>query len=302
MGALQEYTELYTFIQTFPNVKFYEMGLIIRNRTIRPSTRLKRSKSYKIDTKSVKNGDTLVVNIDHESKPFQRSFTFNGSDVAYKNSISFRVHDYGPDIDITWSGAKPNNVSSTGTTADNPVRKQKRNTETKADNLIPKQNLSNAKASFKPISHPDTVILILGTIPGDKSIRLGEYYGHSANKFWKVISAITDNPLPFDYSTKKELLFRTKIGIWDVAHTANRAGSLDSAITNEEPNDLGDFISTHKNLKVIGFNGTKAEALFNKYFQRRGEIRYVSLPSTSPANTGTSFDNLCKKWRQLLNE
>ena len=83
------------------------MSEIIRNRTIRPSSRLESSKSYKIDTKAVSSGDTLIVNIDHESKPFKKTFTFRGSDVAHLNSIHFKVHDFGTHIEISWSGAKP---------------------------------------------------------------------------------------------------------------------------------------------------------------------------------------------------
>lgn len=159
---------------------------------------------------------------------------------------------------------------------------------------------THIKTSFDPISNAETTILILGTMPGDKSLELGEYYGHSRNRLWEIISTITDNDLPLTYSEKKELLLKTKIGIWDVAHKANRKGSLDSAIEDEEPNDLDSFISGHKNLKVIGFNGTKSQSLFGKYFDRQSNFKYISLPSTSPANTGIDFDNICKQWRQLL--
>ncbi len=159
---------------------------------------------------------------------------------------------------------------------------------------------TNTKTSFDPISNLDTTVLILGTIPGDKSLELGEYYGHSRNRFWKVISTITNNDLPHAYSDKKELLIKSKIGIWDVAHKANRKGSLDSAIQDEEPNDLDNFIARHKDLKVIGFNGTKSQVLFDKYFSRKSGIKYISLPSTSPANTSIDFENICNVWRQIL--
>jgi hypoxanthine-DNA glycosylase len=158
------------------------------------------------------------------------------------------------------------------------------------------------KTSFDPISNSDTSVLILGTMPGDKSIELGEYYGHSRNRFWRIISTITNNDLPLTYSDKKELLFKSKIGVWDVAHKASRKGSLDSAIENEEPNDLNNFIERHKNLKIIGFNGTKSQVLFDRYFKRKDGINYISLPSTSPANAGIDFDNICKLWRQILSE
>ncbi|GGH63912.1 DNA-deoxyinosine glycosylase [Filimonas zeae] len=166
--------------------------------------------------------------------------------------------------------------------------------------LPQKPNLIVSKTSFAPVSNTDTVILILGSMPGDKSLELGQYYGHARNRFWKVISTITGNDVPVTYPDKIELLFRLNVGVWDVVHKANRQGSLDSAIKNEEPNDLDGFIARHENLKVIGFNGGKAEALFNKYFGRKEGVKYVSLPSTSPANAAIDFDSICKKWQRIL--
>jgi hypoxanthine-DNA glycosylase len=170
----------------------------------------------------------------------------------------------------------------------------------KVEILVFKSNSTNTKTSFDPISNNDTNVLILGSVPGDKSLELGEYYGHSRNRFWKIISTITNNDLPLTQFDKKQLLLKTKIGIWDVAHRANRKGSLDSAIVEIEPNDLDNFIARHKNLKVICFNGTKSQVLFEKYFDRKSGIKYISLPSTSPANTGIDFDSICKVWRQIL--
>jgi len=186
-------------------------------------------------------------------------------------------------------------IGQTGTKS-KPLTKEKPKTIQKTVN----PTSTHTKTSFDPISNADTTVLILGTMPGDKSLELGEYYGHSRNRFWKIISTITENDLPQTYADKKALLIKTKIGIWDVAHKANRKGSLDSAIEDEEPNDIETFIAKHKRLKIIGFNGTKSEVLFDKYFERKAGIKYVSLPSTSPANTGIDFDNICKKWRQIL--
>ncbi len=278
--------------------QFKIMTEITRNRTIRPSTRLEKSKSYKIDTKVVTRGDILVVNIDHESKPFRKTFKFNGSDIAHKNSISFRVNDFGTSIDISWSGATPIGTGTTKATTPSTTSKRLINKVVEKTSSEPKT--THAKTSFDPISNADTQILILGTMPGDKSLELGEYYGHSRNRFWKIISTITNNELPQTYADKKVLLLKTRIGIWDVAHKANRKGSLDSAIEDEEPNNLNSFIAKHKNLKVICFNGAKSEALHDKYFDRISEIKYISLPSTSPANTGIDFDSICKKWKQIF--
>jgi hypoxanthine-DNA glycosylase len=156
------------------------------------------------------------------------------------------------------------------------------------------------KISFEPIANSDTEILILGTMPGEKSLSLGEYYGHSRNKFWRIISAIANEELPLSYGEKIQLLLKTRIGIWDVVYKAHREGSLDSSIENVQPNDLDSFILKHKYLKVIGFNGIKAESLYDKYFDRKQHIKYHLLPSSSPANTGYDFDTIIMAWQRLV--
>lgn len=273
------------------------MTEIIRNRTIRPSSRLEKSKSYKIDTKKVYAGDILIVNIDHESDSFFRTYKFNGSAVAKKNSISFRVYDFGTSIDISWSGAEPIKSSENSIKNKSERKQTKANSTTKTEIDLEQTDL---KTSFKPISNSETTVLILGTAPGDKSIQLGEYYGHPRNRFWRIISNLTENDLPLTYSDKEKLLKNAGIGIWDVAHSVIRKGSLDNSIKSEEPNDLDNFINEHSNLKIIGFNGQKAETLFNKYFDRKDKLTYISLPSTSPANTGYDFNEICEEWKKIL--
>ena len=156
------------------------------------------------------------------------------------------------------------------------------------------------KTSFPPISNAETEVLILGTLPGDRSIELGEYFAHPRNRFWKIIAAITHNPLPESYSEKVALLHRTKIGVWNVCHKADRKGSLDTAIQNEVANDLSAFIANHKKLKLIAFDGKKAEALFNKYFSKSSDLTYIPLPACSPANARFNLEALCDKWAEIL--
>jgi len=271
------------------------MDEIIRNRTIRPSSRLETSKSYKINTKDVSGRDILIVNIDHESKSFRRTYKFNGADLANKASISFKVKEDGASIEIKWSGAKP--IGGLQVSSKEKIPKL---VQVKAVKYSVPSGSPHRKKSFDPISDENTSILILGTMPGDKSLELNEYYGHSRNRFWKIIATITKNNLPVNYEEKKELLLRTKIGVWDVAHQATRKGSLDSAIEEETPNDLEAFISEYPKLKVIGFNGAKAATLFDKYFTRNKNIKYVALPSTSPANARINFEDICEAWAQIL--
>ena len=64
------------------------MAELVVNRTIRPSSRGAKSRSYKVDTSSVGSADTLAVTVAHESKPFRRNFWFSGRDVTGRKSIS----------------------------------------------------------------------------------------------------------------------------------------------------------------------------------------------------------------------
>lgn len=271
------------------------MAEIIRNRTIRPLSRLETSKRYKIDTKTVLSGDILIVNIDHESKSFKKTFRFKGSDVANRDSISFRVSDFETHIDISWSGAQP-----IGTIATIFVKQptSKKQTEQKSG---AKPTISrHLKKSFAPLASDDIEILILGTMPGDLSLSKNEYYAHPRNRFWKIIAEITNEQVPTNYEEKQQLLKQHKIGLWDVAEVVNRKGSLDSDIRNPILNDLDGFVQTHNKIKVIGFNGAKAHNLFRMFFQSNQKLAYFVLPSTSPANTGITFDEICKQWQHIL--
>ena len=154
--------------------------------------------------------------------------------------------------------------------------------------------------SFSPIIYSDTTILVLGSLPGKKSLELEQYYGHARNRIWKILSHLTAGDIPSSYQQKKELLCKNKIGLWDVAHSAHREGSLDSNIKDESPNDIERLLDNYSSIKVIGFNGKKSEKMFYKYFTEKPEIKYVPLPSTSPANMAISFEDICARWSQLF--
>jgi hypothetical protein len=85
------------------------MAEIIRNRTIRPSTRQATSPNYRVAINGITPNDTLVVNIKHESKPFSKTFKFRGSDVLKKKSLGFTVSEIGNNIQIHWMSTQPIN-------------------------------------------------------------------------------------------------------------------------------------------------------------------------------------------------
>ena len=158
----------------------------------------------------------------------------------------------------------------------------------------------NRSKSFLPIINEETKILILGSLPGKKSQELREYYGHPRNRLWEILAHINNNQIPQSYERKKEFLFKYNIGLWDVAHSAYREGSLDSNIKKERPNDIESLLESHESIRVIGFNGKKAEKMFYKFFKKKKHRRYVPLPSTSPANMAINFEEMCRRWSELF--
>lgn len=151
--------------------------------------------------------------------------------------------------------------------------------------------------SFAPISNPEAKILILGTMPGTKSLELNQYYGHNQNNFWKFMFLIFNEDLSNDYRTRKALLQKNNIALWDVLQFCDRVGSLDSAIKNEIANDFESFLENHANIKTILFNGQKAAAFFRKYVHLKKDYQLITLPSTSPANASKSYQSKLEEWQ-----
>lgn len=151
--------------------------------------------------------------------------------------------------------------------------------------------------SFSPIADNDANILILGTMPGTKSLELNQYYGHNQNNFWKFMFTIFKEDFSNDYATKKVLLQKNKIALWDVLQFCDRVGSLDSAIKNEIANDFETFLKEHSNIKTILFNGQKAAAFFKKYVHLKNSYQLITLPSTSPANASKTYQSKLEEWQ-----
>ena len=151
--------------------------------------------------------------------------------------------------------------------------------------------------SFAPITPDNAKILILGTMPGTKSLELNQYYGHKQNNFWKFMFEILKEKFSTDYETRTALLIKNKIALWDVLKFCDREGSLDSAIKNEIANDFETFLETHSNINTILFNGQKAAAFFKKYVHLKKQYRLITLPSSSPANASKTFESKLEEWK-----
>jgi hypoxanthine-DNA glycosylase len=143
-------------------------------------------------------------------------------------------------------------------------------------------------------------ILLLGTMPGEQSLKLQQYYGRKDNQFWKIIFALFNQPLVHDYETKKALLLSKGIAVWDVLRYCEREGSADSKIQKEVPNDFASFYSKHPQVKQVFFTSTKARDYYDTYVKRKPDYNYHLLPSTSSANTWKTVDEKLNEWKLIL--
>jgi len=49
---------------------------------------------------------------------------------------------------------------------------------------------------LEPVWDAHSRVLILGTMPSPASRAQGFYYGHPQNRFWQVLAAVLDQPVP----------------------------------------------------------------------------------------------------------
>src|SRR3546814_3389545 len=73
--------------------------------------------------------------------------------------------------------------------------------------------------------------------------RQGEYYAHRGNAFWALMGDVLGEDLRGrPYAMRLKRLKARAVGLWDVIESADREGSLDSAIRGAELRDLSAFV------------------------------------------------------------
>lgn len=156
------------------------------------------------------------------------------------------------------------------------------------------------KKAFAPIIDTSSKILILGTMPGEKSLEIQQYYGNKGNQFWKLLFSLFDKELSSDYNERKQLLKEYHISLWDVLQYCEREGSLDSAIKNEIPNDFNSFYAQYPNIKYVFFSSKNAATYYDRYVGRKENIEYEILPSPSGANATKTFLEKFEIWKEKI--
>lgn len=158
---------------------------------------------------------------------------------------------------------------------------------------------------FAPIIADRASVLILGSLPGQRSLRDQQYYAHPQNAFWRIMGRMLGFDPASAYDDRCKSLQAQGVALWDVLASSLRTGSLDSAIDidSARQNDFACLLKRHHGIKLIGFNGKKSRELFEKLVLRTvpaaRSCRLVTLPSTSPAHAAMGFEDKLQQWLLL---
>ena len=158
---------------------------------------------------------------------------------------------------------------------------------------------------FLPVANADATILILGSMPGQASLKQQQYYAHPHNAFWKIMGELTGAHPVLPYAQRLAILKSCSIALWDVLASCEREGSLDADIRAEAANDFATFFTRHPHIGRVCFNGSKAEQSFRKFVlgkQVLPQLEFQRLPSTSPAHAGMSYADKLSAWRAAINQ
>ena len=140
---------------------------------------------------------------------------------------------------------------------------------------------------------------MLGTLPGEESLRQVKYYAHPRNLFWPIVHALFGATPSEIYEERLAFVIARRIALWDVCAAAERRASLDTEIKREVPNAIHELLDANPGIRTVAFNGGTARRLYDRHFTHRPGLTYLHLPSTSPAHASRSLSEKLALWRQL---
>ena len=166
-----------------------------------------------------------------------------------------------------------------------------------------------SSTGFPPIVDDGATVLVLGSLPSQKSIEASEYYAHPQNAFWHIMGELFGAGPEVSYAKRTESLKLNNIAVWDVLASSDRPGSMDSDIdlSTAMPNDFPAFLEANDGIRLVCFNGQKAARMFedlvlSQYPELQSGLRYETLPSTSPAYASMPYDEKLRKWTIVLQD
>ncbi|QGG54356.1 DNA-deoxyinosine glycosylase [Paenibacillus sp. B01] len=158
--------------------------------------------------------------------------------------------------------------------------------------------------SFPPLIEPGATVLVLGSMPGVKSLQAQRYYANDRNFLWRILYALSGREPDETYEERVRYAARIGVGMWDMIGSCVRPGSLDMNIRDAEPNDLPELVKAHPTLRALAFNGTKSHSIYVKHFKDHPALAGLDLlrmPSTSPVPTPAmrTLEDRLQVWEAL---
>lgn len=157
---------------------------------------------------------------------------------------------------------------------------------------------------FPPVAEVDARVLVLGSMPGARSLAEREYYAQPRNAFWPIMGALFGAGPDLPYPQRLARLTMAGVALWDVLASCRRQGSLDQRIqlAGATLNDFAGFLAAHPRITHVFCNGQLAFRLFSRRVAPGlpgPPLLVASLPSTSPAMASLSPADKLARWQAL---
>lgn len=165
---------------------------------------------------------------------------------------------------------------------------------------------------FPPLAAASARVLVVGSMPGEASLRAGQYYAHPQNAFWPVMAGLCGADPALPYAERVQRLVAAGLAVWDVLQHCVRTGSLDAAIDKDGrvANDFASFLRAHPQVRAVFCNGTTAFTCWRRYVAPQLEaeqlhagqraIPVAVLPSTSPAHASLRPHEKAAQWHAAV--
>jgi hypoxanthine-DNA glycosylase len=170
-----------------------------------------------------------------------------------------------------------------------------------------KRRGARLSVGFPPVADERARVLVLGSLPGRKSLEMRQYYAQPYNAFWRIMGRVCGATPELPYEERLERLRASGIALWDVLAAGEREGSLDAAIVTGSVivNDFAAFFAAYRGIERVCLNGGTAAALFRRRVlptlpADSAKLDLRALPSTSPAYASLRFEQKLARWAEAL--
>lgn len=153
--------------------------------------------------------------------------------------------------------------------------------------------------TIEPVFDGESRVLVLGTMPSPASRAQGFYYGHRQNRFWPVLAALWDKPVPTTVEERRAFALAHRVALWDVLASCTIAGASDASIADPVPNNLSRVLDAAP-IQAVVTTGATAARLYRRFDSPLlPDLPHIALPSTSAANARMRLPDLVAAYGPL---